>query len=205
MKLKPSFLLSYKTMTRFLLHGGRLKLKNPRNDTYLQALTKDLDDNDQVLFIGFARRNEADRNKVYEREKSLILAQTNKKIEVVNATYENLIEQIKAAKVIEITGGQSPELVTDLQNYPDFVTSLRGKVVGGSSAGACLFSRYYWYGEENTVHEGLGLLPIRLVVHYKSVEYKAMEDDFEQLASIATELELIKIEECAWTERSLDL
>lgn len=76
--------------------------------------------------------------------------------------------------------------------------------VGGSSAGACLFSRYYWYGEENTVHEGLGLLPIRLVVHYGSSEYKAIEGDIEQLMSIGNELELVKINECAWIERKLD-
>jgi hypothetical protein len=190
-------------MIRFLLHGGRLKLEDSRNDSYFQALTRDLEDKDQVLFIGFARRNEADRNEVFEREKGLILAQTNKSIEIVNATYENLIEQVKSAKAIEITGGQSPELVTDLQKYPDFIASLSGKVVGGSSAGACLFSSYYWYGEENTVHEGLGLLPIRLVVHYGSSEYKATDGDFKQLASTANELELVKIEECAWIERKL--
>lgn len=192
-------------MTRFLLHGGRLNLKDPRNDSYFQALTQDLEDNDKVLFIGFARRNETDRNEVYERERGLILAQTDKKIEVVNATYENLIDQVRSAKAIEITGGLSPELVADLQKYPDFIASLTGKVVGGSSAGACLFSKYYWYGKENTVHEGLGLLQIRLVVHYGSSEYKAAEGDFEQLISIGNDLELVKIKECAWIEQELDI
>lgn len=191
--------------TTLLLHGGRLKLKDSRNNSYFHELVKGLEDGDQVLFIGFARRDESDRKEVYEREKGFLLAQTDKSITVINATYENLIKQIRAAKVVHITGGESPELVKDLLKYPDFLPSLAGKLVGGSSAGACLFSKYYWYGEENVVYEGLGVLPIRLVVHYGSSEYKAAEGDFEALRSVADDLELVTIEECAWVAREVEL
>jgi peptidase E len=191
--------------TRILLHGGRLKLKDSRNDSYFCELVKDLSDGDQVLFIGFARRDESERLEVYEREKGFLLAQTDKAITVINANYKNLIEQIKAAKVVQITGGESPELVKDLLEYADFLPSLAGKLVGGSSAGACLFSKYYWYGEENVVHQGLDMLPIRLVVHYGSSEYKAADGDFEPLRDIASDLELVTVEECAWVAREVKL
>lgn len=187
--------------TRFLLHGGRLKLKDQRNDSYFRELTKDLDDGDRVLYIGFARRDEQDRNEVYEREKGLILTQTDKKIEVVNATHEDLIQQIKSAKAIQITGGQSPELVKDIQDYPDFISSLAGKVVGGSSAGACLFSTYYFFNKKLGVLEGLGVLPIRLMVHLGKPEYDATEDSLELLKSYPENLELITLEECEWVIR----
>lgn len=101
--------------TKFLLHGGRLKLKDERNDNYFKELTSGLLDGDKVLFIGFARRDESDRNEIFEREKAFILAQTDKKLEVINATYESLIDQLKEAKSIQITGGESPELVEDMK------------------------------------------------------------------------------------------
>lgn len=104
---------------------------------------------------------------------------------------------------MHITGGESPELVKDIQKYPEFISSLSGKVVGGSSAGACLFSTYYWYGEEHVVHKGLGVLPIRLVVHYGSSEYSAAKNDYDSLKTLATNLELVMIEECAWIKTEL--
>lgn len=191
--------------TKFLLHGGKLKLKDKRNDTYFQELTKDLGDGDQVLFIGFARRDEKDRAKVYEREKSFLLAQTNKAIKVINATYDNLIEQIKAAKVIQITGGESPELIRDMQKYPDFVKALSGKVVGGSSAGVCLFSTYYFFSDERGVLKGLGTLPIRLRVHSDNPEFGTIESSLELLKKYPQDLELVLLEECAWVVKEMDV
>jgi len=187
--------------TKFILHGGRLKLKDYRNDTYFQELTKGLGRGDKVLFIGFARRDEKDRSEVYEREKGLILAQTDKDVEVVNATYEKLIQQIKSAKAIHITGGESPELVNDIRKYPDFIESLRGKTVGGSSAGACLFSTYYFLNDEQGVMEGLGTLPIRLKVHSDNPEYGTIESASELLKTYPDNLELLLLEECAWVAK----
>jgi peptidase E len=191
--------------TKFLLHGGRLKLQDERNDAYFRELTKGLVDDDKVLFIGFARRDEADRAEVYGRERKQMLAQTDKAIEVVNATYEDLIEQVKAAKAIQITGGESPELVNDMLQYPDFIASLRGKIVGGSSAGACLFSKYYFFNKELGVLEGLGVLPIRLLAHFGNPEFDATEDSLELLKTYPDDLELVVLEECAWIVKEVEL
>ncbi len=48
--------------TKFILHGGRLKLKDERNNTYFQELARDLVDGDEVLFIGFATMDDFDRS-----------------------------------------------------------------------------------------------------------------------------------------------
>lgn len=74
----PNSDYNYAMTISFLLHGGRLRLVDARNDAYFTELTKDLLDGDEVLFIGFARRNEAERTETYEREKSFILARTNR-------------------------------------------------------------------------------------------------------------------------------
>lgn len=190
--------------TKFLLHGGRLKLKDKRNDAYFQELTKELGDGDKVLFIGFAKREESDRAEVYEREKSFMLAQTDKKIEAVNATYDNLIQQSREAKAIHITGGELG-LVEDMQKYPDFIKALSGKVIGGSSAGACLFSTYYFFSDELGVLRGLGTLPIALRVHSDNPEYGTIEPSIKLLQTYATNLELLSLEECDWVTREADL
>ncbi|HEY6736570.1 MAG TPA: Type 1 glutamine amidotransferase-like domain-containing protein [Candidatus Saccharimonadia bacterium] len=191
--------------TTFLLHGGRLRLHDERNDSYFHELTRQLSDGDEVLFIGFARRDEADRIEVYEREKQFILAQTKLDIKVINATHENLINQIQSAKTIHITGGETDELVKDMQKYPDFIASIRGKVVGGSSAGACLFSTYYFFSTSNSVLKGLGTLPIRLLVHYGSTEFRATDESLELLKAFPAQLELVALEECAWIAKEIDI
>jgi peptidase E len=191
--------------TTFLLHGGRLKLKDERNDSYFRELTKNLVDGDQVLFIGFARRDESDRAEVYEREKQFLLNQAKADIQFVNATYENFIEQVRSARTIHITGGQSPELIQDIQKYPDFIDAIRGKVVGGSSAGACLFSTYYFYEDNSGVLEGLGALPIRLRVHSDNPEFGNIEKSISLLNGYSSDLELVLIEECAWITKQIEL
>jgi peptidase E len=193
--------------TKFVLHGGRLKLDDVRNDTYFRELVKDLHDGDTVLIISFACREQDKRREVFEREKGYLQRQTSADINIQDATYENLIEQIRQAKVIHISGGESPELVKDMQRYPDFIPSLRGKVVGGTSAGACLFSTYYYYGEYGGVVEGLGVFPIRLMVHYGNPEFYGTAENLEKLKDepATRPLELLTLSECEWITKEADL
>lgn len=114
------------------------------------------------------------------------------------ATKENFEEQLRRAKAVHITGGQSPELVDDIKQYPNFIDLLKGKTVGGSSAGACLFSTYYWYGEQGEVLHGLGTLPIALFVHYGNPEFLATDKELELLKPYAEDLELLTLEETEW-------
>ncbi len=190
--------------TTFILHGGRLKVSDPYNDSFCAEITKNLSDGDEVLFIGFARRDEEDRLKIYERDKGYILAQTNKDITVTNATYENLIEQIRNADVIFITGGETGELVKDIRKYPDFIDAIKGKVVAGSSAGAYLFSQYYFSNPEG-VCEGLGTLPIKIIGHYGNPQYKGTEESLHLLKNYGEDLEVIVVNECEWTVREIAL
>lgn len=189
--------------TTLLLHGGRLKINDPRNDAYFARLTRDLKAGDTLLFVGFARTYVADRQEVYEREKNFILAQTTKNIQIVNATEEDLTDQLARAQAIHITGGESPQLMKIIQRLPNFLELIKGKVVGGSSAGACLMSEKYWYGEENTIHRGLGVLPIGVFVHYGSEEFHATYKQYDQFVQDIAPLEPMAIEECAWNEVTL--
>ena len=191
--------------TRLLLHGGYLKLKDKRNDAYFAELTKELRDGDKVLFIGFARTDNDDRNQQFKHEEKWILNQTGKDIQVLNAQEDRVIEQIKDAKTVQITGGQPDKLVEKIQQYPDFLPALSGKLVAGSSAGACLFSTYYFEPDSIAVKPGLGVLPIRLFVHNNNPNFGDRNDALSKLARFDNRLELVTLNECAWVERRVDL
>ena len=49
-----------------------------------------------------------------------------------------------------------------------------GKVVGGSSAGAYVLSKYYYSNTEDKVEEGTGAVPVKVTAHY-SEKSKALE------------------------------
>jgi peptidase E len=188
--------------TKFLLHGGRVTIKDERNDSYFRELTKNLEDEETVLFVGFSRIDKTERDAIYERDKTLILAQTNKKLKVVNAVHENFIDQVSAAQSIHITGGETAALIKDIQNYPDFAAAIEGKVVGGSSAGANLLSTYCFSNSAGGVIEGLGVLPIRLLVHYGNPEYRGTDQTVKLLEEYPNELELLLLAECEWVART---
>jgi peptidase E len=184
--------------TQFLLHGGKLKYDNPKNTSFFEKLTTDLSDGDTILHIGFARREEADRQATYERDKAFILAHTDKNIEVINATYDTLIDGCRSSKAIFVTGGETDKLVKDIQKYSDFVNAISNKIIAGSSAGACLFSTYYYFNASKGVLKGLGVLPISLMVHYGNEEYNATDESLELLRKHSPETKLVTLNECEW-------
>ena len=191
--------------TRFLLHGGRVKLRDERNDSFFRELTKDLVDGDIVLSIGFANRDESGRLAYFERDKGFLLAQAKADIQIVNATYDDLPNQMRTAKSIYITGGNAPELINDIKKYPDFLKLLSGKLIAGTSAGACLFSTYYLNCPKPEVQQGLGVFPIRLAVHYGSREFNSTDEMVKLLEKYPQDLELVRLEECEWIVKEVDL
>lgn len=186
--------------TTLLLHGGRLKAVDTRNDTYFKRLTRDLIDGDTILHIGFACIDAVERQAVFERDRNFILKQTHAKLNIVHADYDNFELQLKQAKAVHITGGDDPELVKTIRQFANFRDLIQGKVVGGSSAGACLFGRKYWYTEDRTIHNGLGILDLGIFVHYGNEAFHGTQEDYEQFKNVVKPLETLALEECEWKE-----
>jgi peptidase E len=191
--------------TTFILHGGMLSHDNPSNDTFFQEFSKDFTDDTKVLFIGLARRNEEDRQRIYERDKGYILAQTDKSITVENAELETITEQAAAADAIFITGGDTMAMVDDLRENAKFIEAIKGKVIAGSSAGAYLFSQYYWACAGNEVEQGLGLIPYRVKAHYGNPEFNSTEETLSLIQAVHQEYELLLLPECEWVVKEIEL
>ena len=191
--------------TTFILHGGRLRYENQHNDSFFREITKNLKDGDIVLFVGFARKDQIERENIYERDRELILRQTEKKIIVENAKEESLIDQVKKSKAIFVCGGDTLGLQKIMEKYEGLTDAIKGKIFAGSSAGALICAKYYFACSAKAVYEGFGWLPICLMVHYGNPEFNSTDETLEELKQYSDSLELIALPECEWTLREIDL
>ena len=191
--------------TRFMFHGGGFSLETEKEAAFFREFTEHLSDGDVVLFIGFARRDLVKRKEIFVRDKGYILAQTDKDVTVENAELETIVEQTEQARAVLIAGGDTRGLIDDLKGNHEFIEALRGKVVAGTSAGAYLFSTYYYSCSLEEVFEGLGTLPIKMVCHYGGTKYNVTDTAVEKIKACPEELELMVIPEQEWVTREIEL
>lgn len=185
--------------TTFLLHGGMTRCKDERNDTFFQRVTEGLADGDTVLWIGLARRDREERERILQRDTDMILAHTSKAIEVAKAELGTLDEQAAAAHAIFITGGNTEGLVSDISQKDSFLEAIKGKVVAGSSAGAYLFAAYYFACQDAAIRPGLGVLPLRIMAHYGNPAFNATAENLNWFKeNTPSDLELLVLPECEW-------
>ncbi len=152
--------------TTFILHGGFAVSARQEDDLFFQEILRNAPQNAHVLLVYFAA--EANRIPVYEKSD---IEQFEKKVgeRVLSfevARDELFLEQVQRADIIYLHGGRSEKLLQAFKNYPSFVNLLHGKIVGADSAGANILSSVF-YSKSMGVGEGLGIIPIKLICHFK--------------------------------------
>ena len=115
-------------------------------------------------------------------------------------------EQVKWADVIYIRGGQSEARALELlRKESDWINNLGEKTLVGTSAGADIVSKYYYDLDNLKVSEGLGLLPIKVITHYKS-DYNVPNIDWDkaytQLKNSGADLPILTLAEGQFVVRS---
>ncbi len=165
---------------KFILHGGfNPGQTNENNADFYKEILKDAPEGAIVLLVPFAK--DADRiapatQKVTSEFNS---NKWQKDIKVKVANEEDFIEQLKSADIAYFHGGASLKLLEALKKYPDLEEALVGKTVAGESAGANVWSKYFYSPKADVVSEGLGILPIKMMPHYKK-EYEGKLDGIGQ-------------------------
>ena len=122
-----------------------------------------------------------------------------KKLEFQLADPERFREQVIWANAIYIRGGASETVLMELQKQSKgWEEGLSGKTLAGSSAGAHAISKYYYGLDDLKIGEGLGLLPLKVIVHYGS-DYNSPNIDWNraetELKQYKENLPLIKLAE----------
>ncbi len=168
--------------TKYILVGGYPQKGLNGGKAFAQELVKDFGESVSILVCLFARTRDVWDEAYNQDVEAFKRHLPEKNLEVVMADPEKFLEQLRKTDVLYLRGGHSTQLLVDtLSGYPDLKGMLQGKTVAGSSAGADAISQYY-YGLDtpDEIKEGLGLLPVKVVVHYRS-DYNAPNINWDRV------------------------
>ena len=161
---------------KIILHGGYSDHDVTENNSFYREIVKDINkDVVKVLLVLFAKRDEA-QAELFSR-----VVSNFKKIEDVifnftKAEQTNFIEQVRESDVVYLSGGQTIKLINILKSYPDFISSLKDKVVVGDSAGTYALSAWFYSKSEGGIFEGLGIAPVNVICHSDGQNSENLEE-----------------------------
>jgi len=176
-------------MTKYILVGGYIHKAADGGKAFFEELVKDFKKDEPVRILNclFARSRESWESKIEENKEYFSKYIDN--FALILADPEKFIEQVKSADVIFLQGGYTEPLIRKLSENADWIKYLDGKTIAGSSAGGDAIAKYYSVLKTGRVGDGLGLLPIKFIPHWKS-DYS---DD--EVSDINWDAELKKIKE----------
>jgi len=155
-------------MTKYILNSGGLKNFPEKEKKFNKEIVKKLSKTPSILFCYFAVPREHWEEK-FARHAENFLESMDKDIKpkFEMAMPDKFIDQIKNNDAIIIHGGDDKLLLYWLKQY-NLPEIWEGKVIAGSSAGSNALVKYFWTCDWRLVMDGLGILPIKFIPHYKS-------------------------------------
>lgn len=84
------------------------------------------------------------------------------------AVQSSFVQQLANCDTVYFKGGNAERLIEVLSKMPDWTSHITGKLVVGTAAGAEMLSRYYFDLDQTAIRLGFNLLPIKVLVHYRS-------------------------------------
>ncbi len=193
-------------MTRYILVGGYPRKAQDGGRAFAEELVKGFDGEIRILECLFARPRE-NWDEAYKEDTEFFTKHLPKKhLEFQMALPERFAEQVRWANAIYIRGGASEKILIELQGQSEgWQKELDGKTLAGSSAGAHAIARYYYDLDDLRVREGLGLLEVKVLVHYRS-NYNAPNIDWNkaygELSNHEEQLPLFALKEGEFTVKS---
>jgi peptidase E len=155
-------------MTKYILNSGGLRNNSEKAKKFFAEVVKGLGDNPRLLICYFAQKRE-DWEEKFSEDKETILTSFPEEIHlVVNLAFPSTFEQqIKDSDVIYITGGDDHLLQYWLKQF-NLPMIWEGKIVATNSSGSNALAKYSWTCDWRQNIDGLGILPIKFIPHYKS-------------------------------------
>ena len=169
--------------TKFVLHGGFTPGEAQVNDSFFKEILSDAPSESVILLVYFAK--EADRVVKYRDEdiEQFNKNKGSKTLQFETASEDGFVDQVKKADVVYLHGGHTGKILETLKKYSGLKELFEGKIVAGDSAGANVLAAAFYSGTLG-VAEGLGVIPLKVICHYRE-ELKNM------LQEVRPELEII--------------
>ena len=167
-------------MTKYILVGGYPRKAQDGGKAFAEELVKGFDEPVRALECLFARPRD-NWEKAYAEDTEFFTKHLpGKQVEFQLAQPEKFLEQVQWANAIYIRGGISEaQLIAFADQSGDWVKELDGKTLAGSSAGADVIAKYYYSLDDLKLGEGLGLVPVKVIPHWRS-DYNAPNVDWDK-------------------------
>ncbi|MDP3795391.1 MAG: Type 1 glutamine amidotransferase-like domain-containing protein [bacterium] len=166
-------------MTKYILVGGHPYKASDGGRAFAENLTEGFPEPVKLLDCLFARP-QADWENAYRQDQEFFQKHLpGRTLVMALADVQQFRRQIQWAHTIYLRGGSTDTLRALLRQIGDWEVQLNGKTLAGSSAGADIIAKYYYGLDDLKLGDGLGLLPVKVLVHYRS-DYNAPHIDWEQ-------------------------
>jgi peptidase E len=188
-------------MTTYLLHGGKTSTDNAQNDAFFRQLVKLVPKDDVKILMCYWARPQEEWEPLLKRDSEKILRQTDKKVafDLVNDP-QDLFLKLPTTEVLYVAGGDAPPIERYYSDLSGLKHALDGKVYAGSSMGAFLASKNYVLSfdeqDSDTVHAGVGLLPLNTLVHWDKEMKK--QEKLQLLKSVDPDTPIFTLNEFEW-------
>lgn len=155
-------------MTKYILNSGGAKNYPDLAKKFLAEIVKNLGNNPRFLICYFAQPREDWDKKFSEDKEGRFKMFPEGVIPVFELAFpETFEEQIKNSDVVYIHGGDDYLLQYWLRQF-NIPKIWEGKIIATSSAGSDALSKYFWTCDLRKCVDGLAILPIKFLPHYKS-------------------------------------
>jgi cyanophycinase-like exopeptidase len=179
---------------KLVIAGGVITKKNNGKD-FLNELVRGFKEPVRILDVLFSVP-EKTWGKTFEEDRIFYRERLNKNFILELAQPEKFAEQVKNSDAVMLRGGSTKKLLEALRQDLSWLKFLDGKTIGGTSAGADAISKYYYDIDNSSVEEGFGLAPLKVIVHFKSENYKiGWKKAAKQLESHKEKLPVHKLKE----------
>lgn len=168
--------------TKYILVGGYPRKAIDGGKAFAEALVAGFDQPIKILDCLFARPAENWGEAFAEDKSFFTLHLLDKKLEFRLADPDKFMEQIRWAHAVYIRGGETDTLIGLLNKNTGWQKELDSKTLAGSSAGADAIAKYYYDLDKLQLNEGIGLLLVKVLVHYRS-DYNAPRVDWDKTYS----------------------
>ncbi len=158
-------------MTKYILNSGGTSSHPEKAFKFFNEIVKDLGKNPRILFCFFAQKREDWEEKFEKYKKGF----NEKMQDGINPEFElafpdKFINQVKENNAIVIFGGDDTLVQYWLGKF-DLPKIWENKVVASNSAGSNALVESSWTCDWRKCIDGLGILPIKFIPHYKSTKY----------------------------------
>lgn len=174
--------------TKYVISGGYANRTNAENDKFFREILSDTKDTANILVVLFAKPDNETKSRYIIVQDQFDRNNNGKILHYHIARRDSLVEQIKEADIIYIHGGETMQLINEIRSHPNFLESIKSKIVAGESAGTYLLSNTFYSKSIGRLERGLEVLPIKVICHFSGLHE-------EKLDSVQGDLEKVLLKD----------